>query len=107
MLSKIIAIAWTHFYIVYTDRGALILMLLIPVALSTIIGLAFGQVFSSNPEIETARILVINQDEGAATAAGQQNLGDIYVKALYVFQGAAIKTANRADKTALPRKRAL
>ncbi|HLA44238.1 MAG TPA: ABC transporter permease, partial [Aggregatilineales bacterium] len=82
MLSKIIAIAWTHFYIVYTDRGALILMLLIPVALSTIIGLAFGQVFSSNPEIETARILVINQDEGTATAAGQQNLGDIYVNVL-------------------------
>ncbi|HLA44230.1 MAG TPA: hypothetical protein VJZ27_12380 [Aggregatilineales bacterium] len=35
------------------------------------------------------------------------NLNDRLLVALYVFQGAAIKTANRADKTALPRKRAL
>jgi len=69
MLRKILVIAWNGIYRTYTDRTAVMLMFLVPIALSTIIGLAFGS-GSSDIELESPRLLVINQDEGAALPDG-------------------------------------
>jgi len=69
MLNKVWAIARTQLTITFTDRGALALMLLMPVAISLIIGLAFGT-DTADIEIGTASILIINQDEGAITGTG-------------------------------------
>jgi len=75
MLTKILTIAYTNIYITFSDRGALVLMLLIPVALSTLIGVAFGR--STNEiNLEPAQVMVINQDVGGL------NLGAAYIDVL-------------------------
>ena len=77
MLSKILTIARTHVQIAYSDRGALVIMFLIPVALSAIMGLAFGE-STNDIELEASQIIIINQDEGTENIAGQVNYGDTY-----------------------------
>lgn len=81
MLRKILAIAWTRFYITYTDRGALLMMILAPVAISTIIALAFSNV-GSDITIETSQLVVINQDQGAEANGRAVNSGETYEEIL-------------------------
>lgn len=82
MITKMLAIAWNGLYRAYTDRTALILMFLVPVALSLIIGLAFGS-GTSDVEVGDPRLLVINQDEGTTLADGTAiNQGEQYVRVL-------------------------
>jgi len=54
-----------------------------------------------------ASTITVVEKHKKTTMKETQHRNEQFEKALYVFQGAAIKTANRADKTALPRKRAL
>jgi ABC-2 type transport system permease protein len=88
MLNNILTIARTHLYMVFQDRGALALMFIAPIAISTIIGLAFA---SNTDEFEIAdsRVLVVNQDQtltlGAGPTArevnyGQQVYGEVFVE---------------------------
>ena len=80
MLTKIWTIAWNGIYRTYTDRVALLFMILIPLVLSTIMGLAFGT-GDNDVELPDSKVIIINHDQGAETAAGDTvNLGqDIFV----------------------------
>ena len=70
-MQKILTFAWKQLQNVYSDTGLLLFMLITPVALATIIGLAFGSPGGtfSVPQISLA---VVNLDEGD----GDTNYGD-------------------------------
>jgi len=76
MLNKIWQIAYKDLYITFTDRNLLILMLAAPLAIATIIGLAFGGLSSGAP-IRDVPIAIVNQDAGD----GEQNFGQVFVSA--------------------------
>ena len=64
MVSKIWAIAWKELYRTLTDRNLLLIMFATPLALSTIIGLAFGGLGSDTPTIAAIPVAVVNLDQG-------------------------------------------
>ncbi|MBZ0305538.1 MAG: ABC transporter permease [Anaerolineae bacterium] len=75
MLNRILAIAWNGIYRTYTDRVAVVYMFLAPIAISTIIGLAFGTQ-DNDINLPDAEIKIVNLDEGYTTPDGRQvNLG--------------------------------
>jgi ABC-2 type transport system permease protein len=76
MLNKIWQIAYKDLYITFTDRNLLLIMLAAPLAIATIIGLAFGGVGGSAP-IRDVPIVIVNQDGGE----GEQNFGQTFVNA--------------------------
>ncbi len=63
-MSKIWAIAWKELYTTFTDRNTLLIMILTPIVLSTIIGLAFGGGGSNGGTISTISVVIVNQDTG-------------------------------------------
>jgi ABC-2 type transport system permease protein len=74
MLAKLLAIAQKDVYVAFRDRNAMLYMFAMPIALSVIIGLAFGT--SGDVEIDAVPIAVINQDQGASVPGGASiNLG--------------------------------
>jgi ABC-type Na+ efflux pump permease subunit len=77
-MRKIWTIAWKDIYGTYTDRNLLIIMLLTPLAISTIIALAFSDISSGNVPIRDIPVAVVNLDEGTAEFDG----GAIFVNAL-------------------------
>jgi ABC-2 type transport system permease protein len=82
MFNKVLRIAWTNIYITYTDRGAVVIMLLIPVLLSSLISLAFGEGVE-DVNLEAAKLGIINQDAGHQDAFGNaQNWGALYAEIL-------------------------
>jgi ABC-2 type transport system permease protein len=81
MLRKILEIARTRLYIAYSDRGALMLMFLAPMAVSLITALAFGNI-DEDITIETSQLVVVNQDEGTTGPQGEINSGQTYVEVL-------------------------
>jgi ABC-2 type transport system permease protein len=80
MLKKIWYIAWRDLYITFTDRNLLLIMIAAPLALSTIIGLAFSGLSGSGSDvsIKDIPVAVVNLDKGA----NGQNLGQIFVSSL-------------------------
>ncbi len=80
MLSKIFAIGRKDIYITFKDRNAMLYLLVTPLALSTIIGLAFGT-SGDDVSIDAVPVTVINQDAG--------ELGQTYEQVL-VHPGAAL-----------------
>lgn len=70
-MQKLFTFAWKQLQYVYADKGLLLFMLITPVALATIMGLAFGSTGGtiSLPEISVA---VVNLDAGD----GDTNYGD-------------------------------
>jgi ABC-type Na+ efflux pump permease subunit len=69
-MQQIFTFAWKQVHRVYSDKGLLIFMLLTPLAIATIIGLAFGG-HSGVIVIRDIPIAVVNLDEGA----GDSQLG--------------------------------
>lgn len=63
-MSKIWAIAWKELYTTLRDRNLLLIMFATPLALSTIIGLAFGGLGSDTPTIAAIPVAVVNLDQG-------------------------------------------
>jgi ABC-type transport system involved in multi-copper enzyme maturation permease subunit len=63
-LHKIWAIAWKELYRTLIDRNLLLIMFATPLALSTIIGLAFGGLGSDTPTIAEIPVAVVNLDQG-------------------------------------------
>jgi len=63
-MGKIWAIAWKELYRTLTDRNLLLIMFATPLALSTIIGLAFGGLGSDTPTIAAIPVAVVNLDQG-------------------------------------------
>lgn len=81
--SKILAIVQNNVYRMFTDRVALLFMFLIPLGVSTLMGLAFGS-FGNDIDIVRSKIIVVNQDEGTTTADGREiNWGrDLFIPLL-------------------------
>lgn len=75
-MSKIWTIAWKDIYSTYTDRNLVLVMLAAPLAVATIIALAFGGLGSGSP-ISNIPVAIVNLDQGS----GGFNYGDIVVNA--------------------------
>lgn len=78
MWEKIWTIAWKDIIRTYTDRTLLLIMLVTPVALSTIIALAFSDVGGDTGGFDDIPVAIVNQDTGTETL----NAGEIIVSAL-------------------------
>jgi ABC-2 type transport system permease protein len=76
-MRKIWEIAWKDLYSTYTDRNAVLIMIAAPLAVATIVGLAFGGLSSGDLAISDIPVAIVNQDEGS----GGQNYGQIFVSA--------------------------
>lgn len=80
---KILAIVQNNVYRMFNDRVALMFMFLIPVGVSTLMGLAFSS-DSGDVDIEQSKVLVVNQDAGTTSADGREiNWGrDLFIPVL-------------------------
>lgn len=76
---KIQAIAWADIYQALTDRSALLFNFASPLAISMIIGAAFGG-GSNDVDVEAAKVGVLNLDTGSTQV--EQAFGDIYTQVL-------------------------
>ncbi|MBI5930433.1 MAG: ABC transporter permease [Chloroflexi bacterium] len=76
---KIQAIAWADIYQTFTDRSALLFNMVSPLAISLIIGAAFGG-GSNDVDVEAAKVGVLNLDVGSTQV--EQAFGDIYLQVL-------------------------
>ena len=63
-MRKLWTIAGKELYTTFTNRNLLLVMLLTPLILSTIIGLAFGGGGSAGPTLANIAVVVVNLDEG-------------------------------------------
>jgi ABC-type transport system involved in multi-copper enzyme maturation permease subunit len=79
MLNKIWTIAWKEIYTTFTDRNLILIMIASPLALSTIVGLAFGGLGGDDLQIDTIPIAVVNLDRGGELGV---SYGDVYVDLL-------------------------
>jgi ABC-2 type transport system permease protein len=77
-MRKILNIAWTNIYLTYTDRSLVLILLLTPIALVTIISLAFSDIGGSSP-LQGIPVAIVNFDEGDGSGF---NAGRIFVGAL-------------------------
>lgn len=78
-MRKLWTIARKDIIGVFTDRNLLLIMLVTPLAISTIIALAFGNFTGDSAPIEDIPIALVNLDEGDANGF---NAGAIFVSAL-------------------------
>ncbi|MEZ4863809.1 MAG: ABC transporter permease [Caldilineaceae bacterium] len=63
-MRKLWAIASRNLYTTFSDRYLLLIMFVTPVALSTIIGLAFGGLSGDTPTFANIPVAIVNLDEG-------------------------------------------
>ncbi|MFN8372389.1 MAG: hypothetical protein U0694_05875 [Anaerolineae bacterium] len=64
-MRKILVIIYQSLYNTYSDRNLLLIMLAAPLALSTIIGLAFGGAGNGDVSIENIPVVIVNLDTPA------------------------------------------
>jgi ABC-2 type transport system permease protein len=76
MWNKIWTIAWKDIATTYRDRNTVAVMLAAPLAVATIIALAFGGLGGGSSPIQNIPVAVVNLDAGS----GDTNFGDIYVQ---------------------------
>jgi ABC-2 type transport system permease protein len=83
-MRKLLALIWRELYTTYTDRNAVLIMIATPLALASIIGLAFGGFIRGGNDvpIRDIPVIVVNQDEGAETGDTTFNNGQIFVDLL-------------------------
>lgn len=84
-MTKILAIVWKDLYTTYTDRNLLLIMLATPLALATIITLAFSSFFTgggSDVPISDIPIAVVNLDQGVEVFGTRFNNGETFVNIL-------------------------
>ncbi|HYO88924.1 MAG TPA: ABC transporter permease, partial [Candidatus Limnocylindrales bacterium] len=80
---KILAIIAKDLYVTYTDRNLLLIMLVTPLAISTIIGSAFSNVTgSTDVPIHDIPVAVVNLDAGANAGGAAVNQGQVFVDLL-------------------------
>jgi len=82
-MKKLWTIAFKDIRLRFTDRTLLIIMLAAPLAISTIIGLAFGGLGRSESPIQHIPVVVINQDQPGAYGV---NFGDTLAALLIAGQ---------------------
>ena len=94
MLRKILTITWKEVYLTFTDRSLLLIMILAPLAISTIVGLAFGGVGGGSPSFEHIPVAVVNLDTGATLQGQPVNYGDIFVNVLIPGEAGSTAATN-------------
>ncbi|MFN8527739.1 MAG: ABC transporter permease [Anaerolineae bacterium] len=89
MLRKILTLAWREIYVTYSDRTAILIMVLTPLALSTIIGMAFSGFLGAGSDVPVSNIplAIVNLDEGADQNGETFNNGQIFVDLLVPQNG--------------------
>ncbi|MEO8612865.1 MAG: ABC transporter permease, partial [Chloroflexota bacterium] len=75
-MRKIWTIAQKELLMFFGDRNLVVIMIAAPLAIATLIGLAFGGQGGDVP-VKDIPVAIVNQDTGS----GQQNYGDIFVNA--------------------------
>jgi len=99
-MRKIWTIAWKDLYTTFSDRNLVMIMLAAPLAIATIIGLAFGNLASGDIPVSDIPVAVVNLDTGSANV----NYGSIFVAALIPNENAESTTdalpACESDDTA-------
>lgn len=100
MIPKILNIVWKDLYVTYTDRNLLVIMLATPLALATIISLAFGNFIVGGGDVPLRDIPVVIYNGDAGTVANGQalNQGQLFVDLLVPPADA---TAAMLDENAL------
>jgi ABC-2 type transport system permease protein len=88
-MKKILAIAWADLYSSFSDRNFVLILIAAPLAIATLIGLAFGNTSGGDVPIRDIPVAVVNLDKGT----DQQNYGDIFVAAF-------VPPAEGAEETA-------
>lgn len=78
-LRKLWTIAWKDIYIRFTDRNLFLIMIATPLALSTVIGLAFGELGDDPAPIRDIPVAIVNHDQGNSSGV---NYGQSFVLAL-------------------------
>ncbi|MFQ5942623.1 MAG: ABC transporter permease [Anaerolineales bacterium] len=78
-MHKILTIAWKEIYLTFTNRNLLIIMIISPLAVATIVGLAFGGSGANDIPIQDIPVAIVNQDQGNEFGV---NYGDIFVSLL-------------------------
>jgi ABC-type transport system involved in multi-copper enzyme maturation permease subunit len=63
-MRKIRTIAWKELYTQFTDRTLILIMLVTPLAISTIVGLVFGGTDEGDVPIQDIPVAVVNHDRG-------------------------------------------
>lgn len=75
-MQKLLTFAWKQLQHVYADTGLLLFMLITPIALATIMGLAFGS-GGGSLTISEISVAVVNLDEGTANTNYGDNIASI------------------------------
>ncbi len=83
-MLKIWTIAWKDIYTKFTDRNLIWIMLATPLALATIVGLAFGGLGGGDVPIQDIPIAILNADQGMAQGF---NFGQVYLDLLTPAEG--------------------
>jgi len=78
-MRKILTIAWKEVYLTFTNRNLLIIMILSPLAVATIVGLAFGGSGANDIPIQDIPVAIVNRDQGNDFGV---NYGAIFVSLL-------------------------
>jgi len=89
-MRKILIIAWKEIYLTFTNRNLLIIMILSPLAVATIVGLAFGGSGANDIPIRDIPVAIVNQDQGNDFGL---NYGDIFVSLLVPAEERAVVSA--------------
>ncbi len=82
MLRKILTIAWKEVYLTFTDRNLLLIMIIAPLAISAIVGLAFGGAGGGNVAIGNIPVAIVNLDTGAEQQGQALNYGAMFTSML-------------------------
>ncbi len=100
MLSKIWAITWKELYTTFTDRNLILIMIVTPLALATIIGVAFSGFINTSNDVPVRDIpvAVVNLDQGTDANGVSFNNGDTFVNLLVPPDGTS---ANQSDDNPL------
>jgi ABC-2 type transport system permease protein len=92
-MRKLSVIAWREVYSRFSDRNLMIIMLAAPLAIATVVGLAFGGIGRGESPITGIPVAVINHDRGGSNGV---NLGD-ELSGLLVGGGSAAASATPAN----------
>jgi len=73
-MRKIWTIAWKELYVRFTDRTLILIMLVTPLAISTIVGLVFGGTDEDDVPIQDIPVAIVNHDRGNDYGVNYGNL---------------------------------
>ncbi len=81
-MRKILALTWKQVYLTFSDRSLMMIMLAAPLAIATIVGLAFGGLGGSGLNIDPIPVGIINLDAGTTQQGQALNFGATLVSIL-------------------------